>query len=248
MTLNLKGKTAVITGATKGIGRAVAVRMLEAGAHVALCARNGDQLRETVDELSGVYGSRGLKVIGSPADVGSVDAVRRLFALVDTELGGLDILVNNAGVGVFKTLAQLTPEEWNTVLGTNLTGVYNCCHEALPRLAARGGGWIVNISSLAGKNPFAGGAAYNASKFGLNGLSEAMMLDHRYEGVRVTSICPGSVSTEFGRGGAGPAGSHADWKIAAEDIAETVASILSMPERTLISYVEIRPSKPPRKQ
>jgi NAD(P)-dependent dehydrogenase (short-subunit alcohol dehydrogenase family) len=243
MTLNLKGKTALVTGATKGIGRAIAVRLLEAGANVAICGRDESRVRKTVEELSGVYRSQGLKVIGSPADVGSVDAVRRLFALVDTELGGLDILVNNAGVGVFKTLAQLTPEEWNTVLSTNLTGVYNCCHEALPRLASRGGGWIVNISSLAGKNPFAGGAAYNASKFGLNGLSEAVMLDHRYEGVRVTSICPGSVSTDFGRGAA----SQADWKIAAEDIAETVAAILSMPDRTLISYVEVRPSKPPRK-
>jgi NADP-dependent 3-hydroxy acid dehydrogenase YdfG len=121
----------------------------------------------------------------------------------------------------------------------NLNGAFYCSHEALQRLRNRGGGYIVNISSLAGKNAFAGGAAYNASKFGLNGFSEAMMLDHRYDDVRVSWVMPGSVDTDFG-GGAG----SSDWKIAPEDVAEVVATLLRMPQRTLISRVEMRPSKP----
>jgi NAD(P)-dependent dehydrogenase (short-subunit alcohol dehydrogenase family) len=162
--------------------------------------------------------------------------VAQLFEWLDGEFGGLDILVNNAGLGIFKDLGALEPNEWRAVVGTNLDGAYYCIHEALPRLRKRGGGWIVNIASLAGKNAFAGGAAYNASKFGLCGLSEAVMLDHRYEEVRVTTILPGSVSTEFGHGGG------AEW-----NVADAVAMVLSMPARTLISHVEMRPSKPPKK-
>jgi 3-oxoacyl-[acyl-carrier protein] reductase len=158
---------------------------------------------------------------------------------VDGELGGPDILVNNAGVGVFKSTAELTVEDWQKTLGTNLSGVFYCCREALSRFKIRGGGYIVNMGSLAGKNAFAGGAAYNASKFGLNGFSEAMMLDHRYDNVRVTQIMPGSVDTEFSPGSA-----KADWKIAPEDIAEIVLMLLRTPERTLVSRVEVRPSKP----
>ena len=136
--------------------------------------------------------------------------------------------MNNAGLGIFRPTAELTVEDWQTVVDTNLNGVFYCCREALPLMRKAGGGWIVNISSLAGKNPFAGGAAYNASKFALNGFSEAMMLDHRNENIRVSYIMPGSVDTEFGRNPAG-----ASWKIAPEDVAEIVMSILRMPERTL---------------
>jgi NAD(P)-dependent dehydrogenase (short-subunit alcohol dehydrogenase family) len=151
----------------------------------------------------------------------------------------LDFLINNAGIGVFKSVADLTPEDWRRTIDLNLSGVYYCSHEALPRMRKRGGGYIINIGSLAGKNAFAGGAAYNASKFGLNGFSEAMMLDHRHENVRVSCIMPGSVDTGFGA----QAGSAA-WKIQPADVAEVVAMLLHMPARTLISRVEIRPSKP----
>jgi 3-oxoacyl-[acyl-carrier protein] reductase len=147
--------------------------------------------------------------------------------------------VNNAGVGVFKSTAELTVEDWQKTLETNLSGVFYCCHEALPRLKQRVGGYIINISSLAGKNAFASGAAYNASKFGLNGFTEAMMLDHRYDKVRVSYVMPGSVDTEFSSGSA-----RADWKIAPEDIGEIVLMLLKMPERTLVSRVEVRPSRP----
>jgi NAD(P)-dependent dehydrogenase (short-subunit alcohol dehydrogenase family) len=179
------------------------------------------------------------RLLAEPADVSKLEDVRRFFASVDTRFGGVDFLINNAGIGVFKSVADLTPEEWRRTIDLNLSGVYYCSHEALPRMKLRGAGYIVNIGSLAGKNAFAGGAAYNASKFGLNGFSEAMMLDHRYDNVRVSYIMPGSVDTDFAaRAGAAP------WKIQPEDVAEVVAMLLRMPARTLISRVEIRPSKP----
>jgi NADP-dependent 3-hydroxy acid dehydrogenase YdfG len=172
------------------------------------------------------------------ADVGKPDDVARLFHFVAEKFGGLDVLINNAGVGVFAKVANLTVEQWRQTLDTNLSGVFYCSHAALSTFQRCGGGYIINISSLAGKNAFAGGAAYNASKFGLNGFSEAMMLDHRYDNVRVSYIMPGSVATEFGSGG------DETWKIAPEDIAGIVRMLLRTPERTLISRVEVRPSKP----
>jgi NAD(P)-dependent dehydrogenase (short-subunit alcohol dehydrogenase family) len=240
MNLNLEGKSALVTGGTRGIGRAIAERLLAAGASVAVCGRSAEGASRAGDELA-LHARAGARVWACAADVGAETAVRAMFEGVDAHLGGLDILVNNAGIGFFADLGALPPGQWREVIGTNLTGAYLCIHHALPRFRARGGGWIVNISSLAGKNPFAGGAAYNASKFGLNGMAEAVMLDHRYEGVKVSTVLPGSVSTDFSRAG------QADWKIAPADIAETVAMILALPERTLISHVEIRPSKPPRK-
>ena len=245
MTLNLKGKTALVTGGARGIGRAIAERLGAAGAAVAICALHAESVREGVNQIRSRIGvgpgETGAKIAGRQADVSERDSVAQLFEWLDGEFGGLDILMNNAGLGIFKDLGALEPNEWRAVVGTNLDGAYYCIHEALPRLRKRGGGWIVNIASLAGKNAFAGGAAYNASKFGLCGLSEAVMLDHRYEEVRVTTILPGSVSTEFGHGGG------AEWKIAPEDVADAVAMVLSMPARTLISHVEMRPSKPPKK-
>jgi 3-oxoacyl-[acyl-carrier protein] reductase len=168
-----------------------------------------------------------------------LEDVRRFLDGVEARFGGIDFLINNAGIGIFKSVADLTPEDWHRTIDLNLTGVYYCSHEVLPRLRKRGGGYIVNISSLAGKNAFAGAAAYNASKFGLNGFSEAMMLDHRYDNVRVSYIMPGSVDTDFSaHAGAAP------WKIQPEDVAEVVSMLLHMPARTLVSRVEIRPSKP----
>ena len=235
MLNSLDNKFAVVTGATKGIGRAIAGALLEAKVAVAICARNQDAVDATVSDLS----AKG-RIVGIAADVSKEDDVRRLFEFVDQQFGALDILVNNAGVGIFSSVADLTPEQWRRVVDTNLTGSYYCCHEAMPRFRRRGAGFVINISSLAGKNPFAGGGAYNASKFGLNGFSEAMMLDHRQENVRVCSIMPGSVNTQFGMSG------NANWKISPDDIAEVVLTVLRLPERTLVSRVEIRPSRPPK--
>jgi NAD(P)-dependent dehydrogenase (short-subunit alcohol dehydrogenase family) len=181
--------------------------------------------------------------MGTICDVSSPDQVRSLFEVVDKELDGIDVLVNNAGVGFFSTTADLSIEQWRQTIDTNLSGVFYCSREALQRFRKRGAGYIVNISSLAEKNPFAGGAAYNASKFGLNGFSEAMMLDHRQDNVRVSYIMPGSVDTGFGSN-IGSDSEPADWKIAPSDIAEIVIGLLRMPARTLVSRVEVRPSKP----
>jgi len=235
MDLFLEGRKAVVTGATRGIGRAIAEALLDAGASVAICARTAHDVETAVIELSARSKS---KVIGKEADVSKKEDVAKFFQFVDQELGGLDLLVNNAGVGVFKTAAELTDDDWQRTIGTNLSGVFYCCREALPRLRNRKNGYIVNISSLAGKNAFAGGAAYNASKFGLNGLTEAMMLDHRQEGIRVSCVMPGSVATGFG------SGNQADWKIAPADIAEIILMLFRMPARTLISRVEVRPTRP----
>ncbi len=147
-------------------------------------------------------------------------------------------------MGRFGAIGDLTEDDWHTVIDTNLTGVFHCTREALPHLRSRGGGWIINIGSLAGKNPFAGGAAYNASKFGLLGFSEAIMLDLRDQDVRVTCIMPGSVETHFN--GNDPSEKGA-WKIQPEDVAKLVMDLLAMPGRSLPSRIEIRPSRPPKK-
>jgi NAD(P)-dependent dehydrogenase (short-subunit alcohol dehydrogenase family) len=236
MEKSLSGKIAIVTGGTRGIGRAITERLIQEGASVGICGRSTKSVEAVVAEIS--QSSPG-KIFGEAADVSRLEDVRRYFVKVDQRLGAVDILINNAGVGIYRRVSELTPEEWHRVIDVNLTGAYYCSHEALQRFLVHGGGYIINISSLAGAHPFAGGAAYNASKFGLNGFSEAMMLDHRYDDVRVSYIMPGSVDTAFGSGGG-----SSDWKIAPGDVAELVISLLLMPPRTMISRVEMRPSKP----
>jgi 3-oxoacyl-[acyl-carrier protein] reductase len=232
----LTGRTAIVTGATRGIGYAIASALADAGATVVICGRSQNSVDQAVSSLAN--GSK-RKVMGKAADVRASTDVAALFEWVDGKTDGLDILVNNAGVGGMKKTADLTVEDWQLTIETNLSGAFYCSREALGRLKKREGGYIINIGSLAGKNAFAGGAAYNASKFGLRGLTEAMMLDHRYDNVRVSHIMPGSVDTEFSGGSA-----KTDWKIAPEDIGEIVLTLLRMPERTLVSQVEVRPAKP----
>jgi NAD(P)-dependent dehydrogenase (short-subunit alcohol dehydrogenase family) len=226
-----------VTGGTRGIGFAIAERLAREGAKVAICgAKNGtaERASERLAQITEAY--------GETADVSKYADVKRFVANVKSRFGALHILVNNAGIGVFRSISELTPAEWDQMMAVNLSGSYYCSHEALPIFRQQGEGDVINISSLAGRNPFAGGSGYNASKFGLNGFSEAMMLDHRNDGVRVSYIMPGSVDTEFG----GPGGkTSANWKIAPEDIAEVVSTLLKMPRRTTVSRVEIRPSRPP---
>jgi 3-oxoacyl-[acyl-carrier protein] reductase len=233
----LTNKVAIVTGASRGIGRAIAHSLLTEGASVAICGRT----HQSVDEAVNTMGANGARVVGAAVDVSDADSVSRFFRLVDEQLGGLDILVNNAGLGIFRSVADLSFEDWKATLDTNLSGVFYCSHEAVPRLRHRGGGAIINISSLAGRNAFAGGAAYNASKFGLNGFSEALMLDHRYDKIRVSYVMPGSVDTDFGGHSA-----SASWKIAPQDVADAVMMVLRMPERTTVSRIEMRPSLPPK--
>jgi len=177
------------------------------------------------------------------ADVRSYVEVEKALSSVATQLGGVDILINNAGVGVFRSVAETTVDEWQRVIETNLSGVFHCCHAALPLLKQRGGGWIINISSLASKNPFVNGAAYCASKSALNAFSEALMQEVRYDGVRVAYVLPGSVNTGFG----GLSNTKSEWALAPDDVAEVVADLIAHPSRSLPSRVEIRPAQPPRK-
>jgi short-subunit dehydrogenase len=160
------------------------------------------------------------------------------------ELGGVDILVNNAGIGIFGTVEEMTPEDFRAVLETNVVGVFNCCHEVIPVMRKRGGGYIINISSLAGTNAHPRMAAYNASKFGLNGFSEALMQEVRHDGIKVSYIMPGSVNTEFG--GDEPS-DEKSWQLQPDDIARVVMDLLRHGDRSLVSRVEIRPSQPPKK-
>ena len=241
MTDVVRGKCALVTGASKGIGYAIAEALAGAGADVVISARSEAEVQEAARRLNEV--SPG-EVVGVACDVRRHEDVRRMVGVAAERFGGVDILVNNAGVGGFGPVDQMEPEKWHQIIETNLNGVYYCCHEAIPIMRERGGGWIINIASLAGKNPLAGGAAYNASKFGLVGFSEALMLDVRQDDIRVNYIMPGSVATYFN--GHTPSEEDA-WKIQPEDIAQIVMDLLAFPGRTLPSRVEVRPSKPPKR-
>ena len=234
---SLSGKVAIVTGGTRGIGRAIAGRLLREGASVAICGRSQESVSRAVHEMSTLG-----QVFGHPTDVTDAGHVNGFFRAVDQHFGRLDILVNNAGLGVFAKVAQMTPEDWRRNIDVNLNGPFYCSREALARFGERGG-FIVNISSLAGKNAFSGGAGYNAAKSGLNLFSEALLLDHRHDSVRVCYIMPGSVATEFA---AGPFDRSGDtsWMIAPEDVADVVVMVLTMPSRTMVSRVEMRPSRP----
>jgi NAD(P)-dependent dehydrogenase (short-subunit alcohol dehydrogenase family) len=237
----LTNRRVLVTGSSRGIGFAIAEALVSAGADVVLCARNNKLLEAAVDRLKG--SAPGRTVTGYAADVSKSDEVAGLFRFIDQALGGLDILINNAGFGLFRPAAELTVEEWDGLIATNLSAAFYCSHQALERFRQSGGGWIINISSLAGKNSFSGGSGYNAAKFGLTGFSEAMMMDHRHDNVKVSYIMPGSVDTQFG---GAQSSTRADWKVAPEDIAQIVLDVLKMPGRTLISRVEVRPSRPPK--
>jgi NAD(P)-dependent dehydrogenase (short-subunit alcohol dehydrogenase family) len=234
----LAGKIALVTGGTRGIGRAIAERLLEEGCSVAICGRKQATVDGAVAEMHRLG-----TIAGFAADVTQPEQVEHFFSQVERQFGGLDILVNNAGEGVFRKVGEMTVDDWRRNIDLNLNGAFYCAHAALSRFAKRGGGFIVNISSLAAKNAFSGGAGYNASKFGLNGFTEALMLDHRYDNVRVCSVMPGSVATDFS-GDASKRTADSGWKVASEDVAEVVTMVLRMPARTMVSQVEIRPSKP----
>lgn len=234
--IDLRGQIAVVTGGSRGIGRAIAQALADEGVSVAICGRDRVSLNSALRELNASGAA-----VGETCDVGSPDQAGEFFAFVDRELGGVDILVNNAGVGNFGAVDELTPEAWDEVIATNLSGPFYFSRLAAPRMRKRGGGFILNIGSLAGKYPFAGGAAYNASKFGLAGFTEAMMLDLRYDNIRVSTIMPGSVQTGFRPGAA-----NAEWKLDPEAIASMAVHLIRTPDRNLASRVEMRPSRPSR--
>ena len=238
--MDLKGQTAVVTGGSRGIGYAIAHALAAAGANVVIGARTAEDVERAARDLSQKHG--GGRVIGVQCNVRSRADCEALIERAAAESGGIDILVNNAGIGRFATVAEMSVDDWDAVIQTNLNSLFYCTHAALPHLTKRATSWIINIGSLAGKNAFPRGAAYNASKFGLIGFSEALMQEVRQDGVRVSYIMPGSVATEFSHPSGGD--SDDDWKIGADDIAKIVLDLLATPGRTLPSRVEVRPSRP----
>ena len=231
---NLKGKVAIVTGSTKGIGLAIAERMINEGASVVVSAR-------TESDVADLAGRLGERAVGIPCDVADPAACQRLVDQAVERLGRLDVLVNNAGFGIFKPIGEMTVEEWRRQIDVNLGGVFYCSKAALPHLSRSGDGFIVNIGSLAGRNFFAGGTGYNASKAALVALTEAMMLDVRYDDVRVSIIMPGSVNTYFRGKEQSP---ERSWPLEADDVALTVMQLLDYPKGAHVSRVEMRPSKP----
>jgi len=237
--MKLKGKRAIITGSTKGIGLAIARALVGEGVSVVISSRNQKAIDRIVSQLGQASNQQ---VVGKQCDVIEADQCEILVNYCVEKLGGLDILVNNAGVGLFKKVEEMSVQEWRNVLSTNLDGVFFNCRFAIPEMKKSGEGFIVNIGSLAGKNAFPQGAAYNASKFGLTGFSEALMQEVRHDDIQVAHVMPGSVDTGFGNN----KGSHS-WKLSSEDVARVVVETLSRDARCLTSQIEMRPSKPPSK-
>jgi NAD(P)-dependent dehydrogenase (short-subunit alcohol dehydrogenase family) len=239
--MNLKNTAAIVTGGTKGIGRAIVAALLGEGLSVCIGARKQKEIDKAVKDLN--QDGRG-RAIGLACDVREYEQVRALINFTVKEFGGLDILINNAGIGIFESVEDTSPEDFRAVLETNLFGVFYCCHAAIPQMKKRGGGYIINISSLAGVNAHPQMAAYNASKFALNGFSEALMQEVRHDNIKVSYIMPGSVNTEFG--GDSPS-DEKSWQLTPRDVAQVVIDLLRHDDRSLPSRVEIRPSKPPKK-
>lgn len=235
--MNLAGKVAFVTGGTRGIGRAITLELLKSGVSVFICARNRESVEQTIDSLS-KFG----RIDGGVCDVREEAQVKNTLEFCEKIFGGIDILINNAGIGfIGKRVEEISGDEFRSVLETNLFGVFYACHYVIPIMKRRGGGYIINISSLAGQNAHPKMAAYNASKFGLNGFSEALMQEVRYDNIKVSYICPGSVNTSFD---GNEILSGNTWQLQPEDIAQVVIDLLKMPDRALPSKVEIRPSKP----
>ena len=246
--MDLSGRSALVTGGTKGIGLAIAEALVDAGANVAVNSRTESDIQATVAALRQRAANGSSHVVGLCADVGNPDDCERLVTDAAEALGGLDILVNNAGLGIMKSIEEMSWDEWRQQIDVNLGGVWACTRAALPFLKEAGqreeGGWVINIGSLAGRHTFAGASGYNASKFGLVGMTEAIMLDVRQHGIRVSIVMPGSVNTSFGTHEQAPG---RGWKLEAEDCAAAVMQVLAYPKGAHVSRVEMRPAMPPQK-
>jgi len=231
---NLTGKVAIVTGSTKGIGLAIAERMINEGMSVVVSARTEADIGTVTERL-------GDNAAGIVCDVADPSACASLIEGTVERFGKLDVLVNNAGLGIFKPIAEMSVEEWQLQIDVNLGGVFYCSKAALPHLSASGNGYIINIGSLASRNTFAAGTGYNASKFGLLGMTEAMMLDVRYDDVRVSIVMPGSVNTPFNNH---EQSGERGWKLEADDCALAVMQLLEYPPEAHVSRVEMRPAQP----
>jgi NAD(P)-dependent dehydrogenase (short-subunit alcohol dehydrogenase family) len=235
----LTNQVAVVTGAGRGIGAAIAKRLAGMGAAVVLCGRTRQSLQATANAISEAGGLA--EVV--ECDVTNLRSVEALAAQVRARFGRTDILVNNAGIGTFGgPLHQMPPDAWDNVLNTNLRGVYYCIRSFADMMIAAGRGHIVNISSLAGKNALPNGAAYAASKWGLNGLTYSVAEELRGHGVRVSVVCPGSVDTDFG---APKAGRNTSKMLQADDVAHVVAMLVTQAPQSFASEVLLRPTQKP---
>jgi 3-oxoacyl-[acyl-carrier protein] reductase len=234
----LKDQVAVVTGGSKGIGKEIALRLGRQGCRVVIAARNKEELSQTAEEMK----ASGIDVLPVETDVRRAEDAKRLAASVRERFGPAHILVNNAGIGLFAEVAKMSEEDFRAVLETNLFGVFYCTQAFLPGMIENNGGSVVNISSLAGKNSFAGGSAYCASKHALISFAECLMLEVRHHNIKVSTICPGSVQTDFS------ADSKAkSWALSGEDVAQAVVDVLTTSGGSLISLVEMRPLRPPKK-
>lgn len=235
-------KVALITGGTKGIGFGTAKALMAQGIHVAVTSRSASAAKETAEELTKLCSTEA-KAIGIKADVRELDSQEEAVKQVTDTFGQLDIVIANAGLGHFGSIEDISSKQWHEVIDTNLTGVFNSIKASVEALK-KTKGYFITISSLAGTNFFAGGSAYNASKFGVTGFTQAVMLDLRQYGIKVSTIMPGSVATHFN--GNDPSDKDA-WKIQIEDIGELVVDLIKMNPRTLPSKIEVRPTLPPSK-
>jgi NAD(P)-dependent dehydrogenase (short-subunit alcohol dehydrogenase family) len=234
---SVRGRVALVTGASRGIGLAIARRLGLCGARLSVCARQAEPLRQAAETLR----SEGIEAVDVPADVTSPAQVAELVRRTNQALGEIDILVNNAGVGRFAALHELSEEDWDRVIDTNLKGTFLCSKAVAPGMIRKRSGHIVNIASLAGKNAFAGGAAYCASKWGLLGLTSCLAEDLRGYGIRASAICPGTVETEFSP----HAGKDSSKMLQPEDVAHVVEMILLEQPQSFISEVSLRPTQKP---
>jgi NAD(P)-dependent dehydrogenase (short-subunit alcohol dehydrogenase family) len=235
-----QGRVALVTGGTRGIGESIARRLAADGFSVAISGHAGRSVSNAVERL----GKDGVTLKGFAADARKEEDQKALIGWVEREFGRLDVLVNNAGIGEFGSVDEISPAVFREVVETNLLGPFYAIHFAAPLMKKGGGGFIVNIGSLAAINAFAGGCAYNASKFGLLGLSDAAMLDLRHDGIRIAAILPGSVATEFSDS---HRGRESSWMLQPEDVARAVSDLVRYPDRAIPSRLDLRPSRPPKK-
>jgi 3-oxoacyl-[acyl-carrier protein] reductase len=234
--MELRGASALVTGAGRGIGRAITLTLARAGLRVAAVARSADELRSVAEEA-------GQGVTALPADLLVASDCRRVVEAAAEAHGGLQVLVNNAGIGLHAPLAETTDEQWDRLMGTNLSAVFRLTRQAIPHLS-RSGGHVFMISSLAGSNPIEGMSAYCASKAALDHLARCLMLEVRHQGVKVTTLAPGSVDTSFGSAAdRGPR----EWALSAQDVADTVLHLLGTRDAAHLSRIEMRPARPPRR-
>lgn len=231
--------TALVTGATEGIGLATAWALGRAGYRVGVCARTESKLRDLIQDLK----RAGIEAAGSPANVGEPDQVARMVAHVSGALGEIEVLVNNAGILIAKPFEELTLEEWDATMSTNVRSLYLVTRAVVPPMRRRGQGSIVNVASLAGRNGFAGGTAYTASKHAVLGFSRSLMLELRKDNIRVIAICPGSVDTSLLRDQP-MLKSEPSRILRPDEVAATILHALSLPARALVSELDIRPTNP----